>query len=176
MATLDPNALVSAAFRRNNCQLLFGLTLLAALPTNVALASINWDVSVSAPGGAYQSYYAPIQSNLAAALEECSELLASPVQSTIQIEVSFSTAVMRSTGFSDTSVFVANQAGVNIFEQGVAAEIRTGIDPNGSLPDLRLKFEPDYLAQQLWFDPSPKRKGCQFLTIELTLTRCCCTN
>src|SRR5262245_6599508 len=120
MAILDLNELASAAFRRKIWQLLFELTLLAALPINATLASINWNVTINDPGSTYQAYYGPIQSILAAALDEYSELLASPVQSTIQIEVSFSASVVRSTGYSDTSVFVANQAGVNVFEQGVA--------------------------------------------------------
>jgi hypothetical protein len=62
---------------------------------------------------------------------------------------------MRSTGFSATSMFVNNVGGVNVFEQGVANEIRTGIDPNGDMPDLYLKFEPSYLTGELWFDPNP---------------------
>ena len=57
-----------------------------------------------------------------------------------------------------TSAFVNNIDGINVYEQGVASEIRTGSDPNGALPDLYLKFEPSYLTGELWFDPDPQTR------------------
>ncbi len=64
----------------------------------------------------------------------------------------------RSTGYSATSAFVNNLGGVNVFEQSVANEIRTGVDPNGTMPDLYLIFEPSYLTGELWFDPNPQAR------------------
>src|SRR5262249_53585969 len=42
---------------------------------------------------------------------------------------------------------------------GVAYEIETGIDPNGSAPDISLTINADYLnptaVDSFWFDPNP---------------------
>ncbi len=38
-----------------------------------------------------------------------------------------------------TSGFVRNDGTCDIFEQGAAYEIRTGIDPNGATPDVRIR-------------------------------------
>ena len=103
-------------------------------------ASINWNVSINDPGLAYQPYYAPIESNLSAALNEWSSHLVSNTPSSIEIEIGFSSSVNRSTGYSATSVYTNTLNGVNIYEQGVASEIRTGIDPNGATRDLYLQF------------------------------------
>ena len=130
------------------------VSLLWVMPAT-SRAAITWNVSVNDPGLTYQAYYAPIESNLSAALTEWSSCLASPHPSSIEIEISFSTGVTRSTGYSATSVFTNNLGGVNVYEQGVASEIRTGVDPNGSTPDLYLKFQPSYLTGELWFDPNP---------------------
>ena len=114
----------------------------------------SWDLSINDPGAAYQAYYASIESCLLAAAEEWSTHLVSTVPSSIQIEVDITASVSRAGGIA-TSVFVSNRDGVNIFEQGVANEIRTGIDLNGATPDLYILINPNYLAGELWFDPSP---------------------
>ncbi|MBL9138328.1 MAG: hypothetical protein JNK85_20835 [Verrucomicrobiales bacterium] len=59
-------------------------------------------------------------------------------------------------GSSVTSAFVRNSHGLDIFEEGVAAEVRTGIDPNGGDPDMIVTIDPAYLRDWLWFDPDPQ--------------------
>ena len=61
----------------------------------------------------------------------------------------------RVTGRSLTSVYVTTIDGIDIFEQGAAAEIRTGVDPNGATPDIEIEVGLGYLADELWFDPDP---------------------
>lgn len=61
-------------------------------------------------------------------------------------------------GYSATSSFVRNAEGLDIFEEGVAAEIRTGTDPNGADPDMIVIIDPVYLRDLLWFDPEPARR------------------
>jgi len=137
----------------------FAFTLLSILLVSAgAQAAITWDVSINDPGSMYQAYYAGIQSNLSAALSDWSTHLVSSTTSSIQIEIDFSTSVTRSTAFSAASAFVDTVNGVNVYEQGVAYEIRTGLDPNGAAPDLYLKFQPSYLSGELWFDPSPQTR------------------
>ena len=128
------------------------------LMPNALPAAISWDFTINDPGATYQAYYPPIESNLTAALAEWSSHLVSNVSSSIQIEISFDSSVTRSTGYSATSAFVNNVGGVNVFEQSVANEIRTGVDPNGTMPDMYLKFEPSYLTGELWFDPNPQAR------------------
>lgn len=61
-------------------------------------------------------------------------------------------------GNSATSVFVRNTGGLDIFEEGVAAEIRSGTDPNGTEPDMLVTIDPTYLRDVLWFDPEPTQR------------------
>lgn len=58
-------------------------------------------------------------------------------------------------GASLTSAFVGVIGGRDTFEWGVAHELRTGVDPNGAVPDVRFRFGLDYLRNELWFDPDP---------------------
>ena len=137
---------MQSKFARTACAVLAVVLLLLpdALP-----AAISWDFTINDPGATYQAYYTPIESNLTVTLAEWSSHLVSNVPSSIQIEISFASSVTRSTGYSATSAFVNNVGGVNVFEQSVANEIRTGADPNGTMPDLYLKFEPGYLTGEL---------------------------
>jgi hypothetical protein len=129
-----------------------GLSLLTAASS---IGAIVWDVSMNDPGSTYSAYYEAIDSNLSAALDEYSHRLVSTMPRSIQIEISFSSSVTRSTGYSATSVFVSNVDGINVSTQSVASEIATGIDANAATPDLYLKFQPTYLINELWFDPKP---------------------
>ena len=61
-------------------------------------------------------------------------------------------------GSSVTSSFVENTGGLDVFRQGVAAELATGIDPNGANLDARITIDPAYLQNQLWFDPNPSAR------------------
>ena len=61
-------------------------------------------------------------------------------------------------GASATSGFVRNDGTRDIFEQGAAFEIRTGMDPNGATPDIRITFGTTYMINVLWFDPNPQTR------------------
>jgi len=73
----------------------------------------------------------------------------------IEVEISFDPVILTATGASRTSAFVEVRNGVNIFEQGAAAEVRTGIDPNGVAPDAVITLGTEYLVNDLWFDLQP---------------------
>jgi hypothetical protein len=73
----------------------------------------------------------------------------------IEVEIIIDETIPFGNGSSVSSGFV----GVNVrdmFEQGAAAELRTGVDPNGATVDVRFKFNTDYLRNELWFDPNPR--------------------
>jgi hypothetical protein len=63
----------------------------------------------------------------------------------------------RAGGRSLASVHVGSVSGVSIWMQGAAAELRFGVDPNGSGYDMEIVFGQDlqYLGGELWFDPDP---------------------
>jgi hypothetical protein len=77
----------------------------------------------------------------------------------IEVQVVLSDAVPRATGHSVVSTFVGVEAGRDTYEQGVAHELRTGADQNGVQPDIRITLNPDYLRQELWFDPDPQQRS-----------------
>lgn len=58
-------------------------------------------------------------------------------------------------GSSLTSSFVGAADGLNVYEQGVTAELRSGTDPNGADVDAVVIIDPAYLRDELWFDPDP---------------------
>ncbi|MEN0109970.1 MAG: hypothetical protein AAF805_04540 [Planctomycetota bacterium] len=74
----------------------------------------------------------------------------------IEVLVTVTRDIPRATGASVTSSFVGFDGQFNVFEQGMAGEINTGADPNGSGgPDVELTLNPDYLFGELWLDPDP---------------------
>lgn len=75
----------------------------------------------------------------------------------IEVAIALSDAPTAS-GSSLTSVFAGVVGGRNLFEQSVAAELRTGVDPNGATPDMRITFGTAYLRDELWFDPNPAQR------------------
>lgn len=59
---------------------------------------------------------------------------------------------------SETTVYIQEKEGLLIFEEGAAYEIRTGIDPNGSHPDIRITLNTAFLDGLFWFDPDPESR------------------
>ncbi|MFZ4575062.1 MAG: hypothetical protein ACOYN0_11730, partial [Phycisphaerales bacterium] len=74
---------------------------------------------------------------------------------TIEVSVLENNQFPRATGYSLTSAFVRQEGGLRIYEQAVAHEVRTGVDPNGNLPDLIVTLNQSYTSGELWFDPAP---------------------
>lgn len=73
----------------------------------------------------------------------------------IEVVVRSSTAVPYAEGRSLTSSFVGNNGAFDVFEQGMTAEIRTGVDPNAADYDVEILLNPDYAMNELWYDPAP---------------------
>jgi len=82
----------------------------------------------------------------------------------LEIEVVLTDTIPRAGGHSITSGFVRSEGPLQVYEQGVAYEIRTGIDPNGDEPDLRILINNEYLREELWFDPEPRRRSAPVLS------------
>lgn len=73
----------------------------------------------------------------------------------IEIEIAIDLVIPTANAASLTTAFVGVIDGRNTFEQGVAHELRTGVDPNDGAPDARITFGLAYLRNELWFDPDP---------------------
>jgi hypothetical protein len=43
--------------------------------------------------------------------------------------------------------------------QGAGHEVATGVDVNGSLPDIFINIAPPYLVETLWLDPTPEERS-----------------
>ncbi len=82
-------------------------------------------------------------------------LLDLPLSSSIEIEIALDANIAFATGFSVTSALVETVNGREVYEQGAAHELRTGVDPNAAAADVRIVLNPDYLRDELWFDPQP---------------------
>lgn len=124
--------------------------------TGSAQAGFVIGVTIVDPTNTFQAYHAPITSHAIASAQLWGAHFAGTTN--LELEVLFDNSFPRATGASVTSSFVANRGGFNIFEQGVAAEIRTGVDPNGATADYRFTFNTDYLQNELWFDPDPNSR------------------
>ncbi len=120
---------------------------------------VSYTVTFDDPNQTATDLYAPITSHLLAAGARWGDYLRPAANVTLEVTVSFSTSVPRATGRSTTSSFYATSNGFNVYEQGAGAEIRTGVDPNQSNPDIEFVFNPDYARNQLWFDPDPAHRA-----------------
>lgn len=121
-----------------------------------AQANIAFDVTFNDPGNLYSSYYADITNNLIAAGDEWIAHFDLPTaNTTLTVNVGFAN-IATANGSSGTSSFVATQNAINIYEQGAAYKIKTGIDSNGAGADIFFNIGVNgYLQSELWFDPTP---------------------
>lgn len=78
---------------------------------------------------------------------------------TVDLTIDITTSVPRAAGTSDSSTYLQTVNGVDVYEQSVATQVRTGIDPNGSASDATIYISPDYMTNELWFDPSPTARS-----------------
>lgn len=73
----------------------------------------------------------------------------------ITVNVEIDMGIPGAASSSAAAVYVGLAGGRSTYEQGAFHELRTGIDPNGSLQDIRMDINLDYLREELWFDPDP---------------------
>jgi hypothetical protein len=134
---------------------------LAALLAMAAVARVQAQATfpVSFDANATSTLTAGERANLASHLQEAGAQWAAVLElsgpRSIEVEVVINNVAPRAGGASVTTAFVGVVAGRDLFEQGAAAELRSGIDPNGIEPDVRINFNTTYLRNELWFDPDP---------------------
>jgi len=131
--------------------------IVGGLVTTRGIAAVTYTVSIVDAGAASAAYHSAIDVHARAAGAAWADRFAGGLPSAaLEIEVLITELGNgRGGGSSVTSSFVRNANGFNVYEQGAAAEVRRGVDPNGATPDIRISIDPDYLADELWFDPDP---------------------
>jgi hypothetical protein len=134
-------------------KLMHALAVVMLVGCGSARAALLYNVSFADPSGLYSDYYADIHSSVVAAGAAWDTYILG--DASLEVQIGFSDSISRVTGRSVTSAFVGNDGTANIYEQGAAAEIDTGVDPNGSAPDIEFLVNPTYLTSELWFDPDP---------------------
>ncbi|WP_306252818.1 hypothetical protein [Parvularcula sp. IMCC14364] len=83
------------------------------------------------------------------------ELLAGSAFPNIDVQILEATpAVTADAGPSDV-LFIGNPNGKNTFEGTFAYELRHNSNPNGNNIDATIRFDVDYLLNELWFDSTP---------------------
>lgn len=126
------------------------------IPAIAMAGPISSSISFNDPLSEGAPFYSQISSHVDAALNLWGSYLAGSASFEVQVDITSSTP--RAAGGSFTSAFLRNNGQKNIFEQGAGYELRTGIDPNGADPDIHILFNPDYLSNELWFDPDPRTR------------------
>jgi hypothetical protein len=116
--------------------------------------AVTFSVSLTDANSAALDLHGAIAANaLAAARYLGSALLGN---ASIEIEVRIEQMNHAATGTSLMPVYLRNTGGFAVFEQGFASEVRSGLDPNASAPDVVVRLDPDFLRQaDLWLDPNP---------------------
>src|SRR5262245_39500774 len=124
------------------------------------LLTVSWSVSFNDPSASYSAYYAPIRDTLLAAANNWGGHFPTS-NASIELGVDFTSAGSGPIGggSSETTVYLGKNGALDVWEQSIGYEIRTGNDFNGATRDGHLFFRADYLANELWFDPTPTNRG-----------------
>lgn len=129
--------------------------LLVALACSSALATTRIAVSFDDPAALYAPYHADLERVTQAAGAHWLDHFAFVAPGAeLEVRIGFA-PIATATGRSMSSAFLWTDAtGIDVFEQGAAHELRTGIDVNGGAADIEFVFGiGGYLQQELWFDP-----------------------
>jgi hypothetical protein len=112
----------------------------------------TFSVSFNDPSHAFSQYYDELRTTIGAAGEYWSRYV--PGSGSIELEVRFDPSTSTVASAACTSVATGQVDGTTVYQQGVAAEMMSGVDPNGTAPDAVSTIGASYL-DQLWFDPDP---------------------
>ncbi|MCA9099056.1 MAG: hypothetical protein KDA36_11740, partial [Planctomycetaceae bacterium] len=116
--------------------------------------------SVSLDAGGLTSYESEILANLQAAANDWGRFIDS--DASIEIVVGMTTpgdGTPRATGYSEASVFEGMSGELFVYQWGSVAELNDPeTDPNGSDPDITIKFEQGFLDSEVWFSANPNER------------------
>jgi hypothetical protein len=137
---------------RRTRQIVFALSF--ALPPAVVRAGLTFSVTFEDPAATFSpATRASVESHVVAAGQRWANYLVG--DAAIEVVIQSSTAIPYAEGRSVTNKFVHTNGALNVFEQGMTAELRSGVDPNGAEPDVLIQLNPAYALNELWYDPDP---------------------
>jgi hypothetical protein len=116
----------------------------------------TFSVSFNDPTHAFTQYYQELETTITAAGEYWNRYV--PDSGSIEVEVRFDSSMPTVASSATTAVAAGQIGGVTVYQQGVASEMMTGVDPNGAAPDAISTIGTSYL-NQLWFDPDPMSRS-----------------
>lgn len=137
------------------------LLTVALLAVSTARAEVQFNVLFVDPSRAFAGYQSVIRSHIQSAGADWARYLKTPTGKTpsIEVRVVFETNRLHATAGGSAAVeFVAARNGFDVYETGMAAEIRTGTDPNGADADVDMFIDTDFLINHAWFDPDPTKR------------------
>ncbi len=137
---------------KSSRRLLYVAFCLFTLPVARA-GSISFNVSFKDPAMEFTSYYDLIRLELEAAAGHWADYVGG--SGTIDLQVAFDANTDRASGQSLWSGFVRSTGDAVVFESGSIYKLRTGQDLNAGSPEGLIRLQPDYLLNELWFDPMP---------------------
>jgi hypothetical protein len=126
---------------------------LAALLAPSVHAQITFSIIVEDPAHQLDPYAGALRSHLLAAGAAWSDRLEGTAALTIRVRPV--SDIPYSSGYSFTSAYVGTVGGIDVFEQGAANHIRTGVNPSPGDPDIEFVINPAYLGGELWLDSDP---------------------
>ena len=118
-------------------------------------AAISFSVAFDDPANQLTTVQAQIEQHVIAAGQRWAGHLIG--NGSIEVLVRTSTSIPFAEDRSFTSNFVHTNGAFNVFEQGMTAEIRTGVDPNAADYDVEILLNPDYAVNELWYIRTPLR-------------------
>lgn len=125
----------------------------------MAAAQVGFDITFDASANGLTTTE---KNNIASHLQEAGRRWAGTlaISGARSIEVTVSIGnIPTASGASAVSSYVGMINGRQTYEQGVAAELRDGVDPNGAAADALVTFGLAYLRNELWFDPDPRARS-----------------
>jgi hypothetical protein len=128
-----------------------------AVGSGASAQQITYTVAFDDPGQTAANLYQPITQHVLASGARWNAHLR-PITDVIlevRVVIPATNPPAGATGRSLAASPVGMVGGLVLSEQGAAAEVRTGVDPNGAEADIEFVFNPTYLLNQLWLDPDP---------------------
>lgn len=121
--------------------------------------SPTFSVSFNDPGGAYSDYYTRVRSTILAAANDWSRYIDSSasIELSVDFDATLTAPTLATAGF-DKQVYFRQGDGFEVDMGNVTAELRTGVDQNGSAPDAEISIRPGALSE-FYFDSSADRSG-----------------
>lgn len=124
-----------------------------ACGVSVANASLTASVEIVDDNHQITGLYDQIVAHVGAALTDWGRYIVG--SGNIDVEVKVTDSVVRSAGASRASAFIRDKNGIAVYGAGTAYKINNGVDVNGSAPDIEILLNPNYVRDELWFDPDP---------------------